>query len=242
MTVAIQNLAPALTTVFRQEYPPSISMLTRSACPGREIKTIRVLRIDSQAIRRICPLRQGHRAPMLSTVSRPIDGPVTIGSDAAILRASSDPQIKHSFVISNNPPGKRVLLQDASVLQLPTLPAVPALVNAAAKPRHVENAFVDRTGRIHQNVRCCGLLHPIVGFDPRLAAILALANASPVFCDSPMAPHLRPWQVVRAAIYTPNRAFHSGIKHHPISRIQPVFRHAVRRTNPRLAAILAAKE
>src|ERR1700751_5920967 len=132
MTVAIQNLAPALTTVFRQEYSPSISMLTRSACPGREIKTIRVLRIDSQAIRRICPLRQGHRAPI-----------VTIGSDAAILRASSDQQIKHSFVISNNPPGKRVLLQDPSVLQLPTLPAVPALVNAAAKPRHVENAFVD---------------------------------------------------------------------------------------------------
>src|SRR5262245_59406927 len=91
-------------------------------------------------------------------------------------------------------------------------------------------------------MRSRGLFHSIVRFGPRSAPVATDANASLVFCDSTMAPHLWPWKIVCPAIHTPNSPFHIGIEYHPVSRVRPLFWNTISRAHPRLAAIFATEE
>src|SRR5882762_11328845 len=153
-------------------------MHSRGSSPRGEVKTIRRTRVDSEAIRPICSLRQDDRLPVLRAVGGAVESSIAGIADAAIFRPARHDHIEHTVRAARQPPRKWLSLSNPLVLQTPGAPAIRTLVNPPAKTGHVQHTRIHRTGGVKQNVGCRGLLHSGVRLRPGAAAIVAAADSA----------------------------------------------------------------
>src|SRR6266699_1339736 len=163
VAIAIKYLPPSPSCIYRQVDPATVPVLSFVPRPRREIESIRLAGINRQAVRSIASL--GHRYP--TPVFRPIGGlvnrSVRLCSYASVLRTARQQDVKSPSAVSHNSPGKRFILGDSSVFQLPALAPVCALVYPAAEGGNVEHACGGQTRRVQKDMRRRGFLHPEIG-------------------------------------------------------------------------------
>src|SRR5437870_435832 len=131
--------------------------------------------------------------------------------------------------------------RQAFVLEHPAFSIIDGFEHAAPEPRHIEDAGAGRTRPIEQHVRDSRLRHPLVRNLPRASAVLARDHAADVTVRIPAVPHLRAWEIVRAAHHCPRATAHLWIEDHPVRRVHPASRYGFGGTDPTSAAVLATE-
>src|SRR5690242_19749634 len=130
----------------------------------------------------------------------------------------------------------------AFVFEHPAFSIIDGFEDAAAEPRHIENARASRTCPVEQDVRGSRFRHPLVRELPRAPAVFAPEHTADVTVRIPTMPHLRAWEIVRAAHHGPRAAPNLWIKNHPVCGIHPTPQYGFGRADPAAAAILTTEQ